>query len=194
MYKCPNCGKKSRGEFCAECGSKTVFIPKKYKKAGPIVRLTLAALCAVAIVALFVAISLLMGQLPRFNEWLAIIGTAGMVTASLVCTILLAVYTVPPMFRVANKFCSGLVSLSVFGFFIKIMLWITITLFPFGVGTYLLGGLLTVASLLLNDPNNYLALFGFAGIGVVTMAASLIPDVVRLVRAFTAKPYISQGK
>lgn len=188
MYQCPNCGSKSKGNFCARCGSQTVPVPKKPKKAGPIFRLTVAALCSVGIWVMFVALAISMGQLPRFNELLAIVGTSGMVTGCLVGTLLLAVYTVPPMFRVANRFCSSLVALSLYGFFLKMMIWPAIVLFPLGVGTALMSSLISMSSLLLTDPNNYLALLLFAAIGVVTMLASISPDVIRLVRCFKAKP------
>lgn len=54
MKKCPNCGNKANANFCTNCGSEMIEMPRKVGKVGPIFRITLAALLTVAITVLFI--------------------------------------------------------------------------------------------------------------------------------------------
>ena len=151
MNICPNCKNKENNTVCSSCGTKTRSTTAT--KVGVAVRLSLFGLMvAASAIGTVLAIPELMSE-GFFKGLMYLPLVSGLFVGVAVLIMLLikwGIFVFPKSFKIANSLASHLVAFSIYGLALKLMIWVSAILFPFGIGCSICSSLLMgIASLLM---------------------------------------------
>jgi hypothetical protein len=173
MKICPNCKNKENENVCSACGTK--MRSTVATKIGVAVRLTIfGVMVLLSVVATVLSIPELFadGFFSGISYGMLLFGVLMTTALSMMLLVKWALFILPKSFRWANSFAKNLVAFSLFGLALKLMLWLSAILFPFGIACSLTSSLLLgIASMLMTMGGSNFILSALLVLAVVAVAA-----------------------